>query len=240
MEGTVPGKSDIEIALRSTVEQAQPDQLCRHIYTRCTGTVDEENAVQRAVGYNLVVCIQMFGLQYQRDIVDAVGARKFQFAFDAVAHDDEPGNAFLDMFIGLFVQVRMVPMRGGRIEHREGRPPGAVFGDHHMRAAVVFRSHMHAVPVDGRRFAEAVLYMHVNLLPAPQDDRGSQQVSVGSESSCRFSGFELYAAWLQVQGDIAAAERIGYPQGVLSLQHSGECAKGEERKVFDGWHLLKG
>ena len=117
-------------------------------------------------------------------------------------------------------------MCGSRVEYRERRPPGAVFLYHYVWTAIVLRSHVHAMPVNGGRFSDIIFYMHIDLLSMTQYDSRAEDIAVCSHGGRCLARFKLHASLLQVEVNVFSAERIRNMQGVLGLD-------SESKQVYE-------
>ena len=88
-----------------------------------------------------------------------------------IVHDEHPGQAAVDVPLGLTVRVRVVPQRRRGLVDRPGRLPRLARSNGLVWPAVHLGGQVHAVPVDAGVLVELVGHLHHDLLPT----RGAQR-----------------------------------------------------------------
>ena len=91
-----------------------------------------------------------------------------------LAHDQEPGQATIDLAAGEAVRMRVIEVGAGGVAHGEVVDIFAAGADGEARMAVGRLGHDHAVPVDDGRLGEAIAENDAHPLTAPELKRGAE------------------------------------------------------------------
>lgn len=141
------------------------------------------------------------------------------------------------MLVRVHVQVRMVPVRGSFLQHGERGAPGGTGIDHGVRAAIVLRCHVHAMPMQRGGFAERIGDVDRDLLVIVQHDRRAKQGAVRTHGAGRLAGEEFHRSVLQFKVDHLPRDDRRYRQGILCARtwNNGADRKQKEEALAHAW-----
>ena len=218
-EGAVVAKAQVIAALDLSIQDAQTHDLLRQFDLRIHRAVDQHVVavvVQDVVIRELVVRHETTACQCQRNVVHAIRSRQCQRSLLRIAHDDEPTRALGELFLRGAMQMRMIPIRGRIILHRECRRPCGARRHDLMRSAIHDRGDVEAMPMHRRGVGEAVRHVDLNVVALVHDQRGTPKVGAVVAIGLRLRTFpELLARLAQFEVECLARDRLRDHEGVV-------------------------